>query len=368
MTEDVLFLLLLVGLYFWECLNWLAPGSIVFRGEHDGHWFVPDLGFENRMGVPVLGRPWPPFATLFGFAPWPLAVTEEGVATHTATSWIRDARPRRPLRAWRWEDIDDVEIVGRDLLIDQEKVLRCPSSRMLRRMHDLLLDLLDLGPDGRRERIRREMELWLDDEVPRRRLETGMGPRLGVWLFSQALFLHLVVVVPFVVLTRGLSGTWLLLGGVAVFLNLLVTVLYVLTHRIQQPDEVAERWTTALVMAVFFPLTARAHDHLTRDLLGDVHPWAARNLLKSDEQERLALWLARDLRWPLPESDALSEGAARILAGFHVELEVRLRAHLPTNPTEIVTAMDTCPRCEEVFAMPPAICPDCGVLLDAVSS
>ncbi|HGY92822.1 MAG TPA: hypothetical protein ENK43_16765 [Planctomycetes bacterium] len=370
MTEDGLFLLLLVGLYFWECLNWLTPGSMVFRGTMAGRarWSVPDLAFENRLGVPVLGRPWPPFVALFGFAPWPLAVTADGVATHTATSWIRDDRPRRPLKWWRWEDIEEVDMSGRDLLIDGERVVRIASPRMLRRIHDLLVDLLDLDPPTRRERIQEELDDWLDAEVPRSRLELGLGARRGVWLFSQVLFAHIVVISPFVVITQGLAGTWIPLAGVALVLNILVTVFYVVAHRIQQPEEVGERWTTALVMALFIPLTARAHDHLTRDLLGDVHPWAASHLLDAEERETLGSWLARDLRWPLPEFEDLPDDAIRILAGFHTALEGRLGPLLPTLAPSDAEGRNTCPRCEEVFSTPPVVCPDCGVLLDRASS
>ncbi len=369
MTEDVLFLLLLVGLYAWECLNWLTPGSVVFRGGTEGQarWWVPPLAFENRLGVPVGGRPWPPFTALFGFAPWPFAVTAEGLATHTASSWIRDTRPRRPLTCWRWEEIEEIEIVGRDLVIDGEKILRCPSSRMLRRVFELLGDLLELDREDRTARIRSELEDWLDPTAVRRRMEAGSAARRGVWVLTQALFLHLVVIVPFVVMTQGLSWTWLVLGGAALALNLTVTVLFVAAHRAQQPEQPGERWTTALVMSVFFPLTARAHDHLTRDLLGDLHPWAARELLSESEQTSLGLMLARDLRWPLPEFEELSEETARILAGFHMELESRIAPLLPEIPPGDPDGSTACPRCEEVFDATPVICPDCGVRLAPAS-
>jgi hypothetical protein len=207
---------------------------------------------------------------------------------------------------------------------------------------------LDDGPDRKADRatVERTTQQVLRLAAPLRRLGEGL------WIF-------LFILVPLIVTTLGLSGTWMPL--LAILLIWLVAIVVTYRRAWRTLHDGASGWKSdAMLMILSPPGAIRAADRLTRRALRPLGAMRVASVVADrDEWLRLA-------RLHYFEEAAVSQAARG-------EIEAILRPDgiraLAMPPPQSPGMLGFCPRCHEQVLRESGECPDClGIPIRAFAS
>ncbi|PYK98202.1 MAG: hypothetical protein DME19_13390 [Verrucomicrobia bacterium] len=341
-------LLVLALIYLSECMVWVRRGALAFRRWWGKNYRILHPGglLANPRGGLLPANPLPPLGTVFVAQPFPLSLSPDAAFAYSSTCLNPAGRPSQTAGCLRFEDIRDVAVEGRNVLVNGEIFLKSISAFSARHLADGLRRLRKLPKPERAEAIK---------GLIRDSLNAGniagilrdCGSRAGpIRILSNALFFYLFfVVVPFVWrFGFGRLGLWLL-GGML-------------------PQTI----TIALL-----PTAIRAPDILARHLLEQFHPLAiAQVLCPSDSFEHFARQVLLDLRYPLfPVCPTSDEAAVAVERGFRTAVREAVEKFIqcaglrpedltaPRRPDEPAN-QSYCPRCGAQFVMREGRCADCG--------
>jgi hypothetical protein len=263
---------------------------------------------------------------------------------------------------------------GRRVLVNGEPFVETGSELLSRRVAMFLMALKELPPGEREAALRAGLRGLFDEAEITRRLDSlRRESRVCAWA-GLALFVHLFVACPIVVVSRGLSGTWPWLLIPALFLQAAIVVAFVVAHRRLYPRETGALWSAALGMALLPPAAIRAVDHLSREIVATRHPLGvSRALCGEKAADSFALAVLRDLRHPIIPVCPLEGPAARSEAWHRAELLREANALIARTgsagrPVECAPDPESsasrsyCPRCLCQYVTGQGTCPDCGEL------
>lgn len=377
MNEAASLFLLLVLLYLSDCFWWLPWNSCILESARPGgpwRWRVAASTFGNQRRCLVVLRPLPASVNL-QLDPWPVTVSSSGLLAWSSAAWSPLGRPEQDGWARRWSDVERIEATGTALLVDGRAFHRFATAEAAREAAAWLETLRTAPPAQRQASIDRFWDRrWRTDDV-HERLGQAMAAARPLRIAGAAQWAWMFVVVPAVAVLFGVG--WPLLGLGLVLLALVITNvgLFVRGHRRLYPQRRGERLEAALIMAVSWPMAARAADVLARHAVADLDPLAVAAALEglAGRQEFLS-WVRRDAEHPLAYDELDELGVA--IAGQHQDTilprlrrlvdQAGLREDFP--PCEQGAAA-YCPRCRATYRRLEPSCAACvGVELRGLAA
>ncbi len=320
MSEPLHLLILLAALYVYECAQWAPLGAAGFRAWWPRRWRQVSpwrAGPGWRRGA-LLGLPWPPLLPPLVCEPLPLQLGPRGLSIK---------RSGGELCFITWEQVGEVAVRERELLLGGELVARLTTRRLTLLLARALRELADLEPVARPARLRAMLEARWDDEPCRPRLRAFLRRSLPLLACQNLLWLSVFVGLPLLVWTP-LTVYWPQVALTALAAWLACGVLFRLTlGRLDWLER--EAWPDGMhrFLALASPISSmRSSDLLARELLGDLEPLAvAAALLPADRFGELARSALLDLEDRQAASTAAGEpSAAEDTAWVAVELRGRI--------------------------------------------
>lgn len=355
MTDAEALLALLAVLYLFECAVLVAPGAVLLRASFPGRFRVvsPAALTARWKGAAALAPPLPPLGTTLVAEPWPLAPTDEGLASLEVPSF-----------AVPWPEVLRIRRRGDELGLDGRVLARTSTRRAASSFLATARRLADAAPAGRAELLDGALRAHLDPAAVRERL-AAFRPHARALLFAEnALWLGLFAGGP-LLLWSPLAAEWpRVLAWCGVSFAAAAWLALRAAKAVLPPDarpSVAQR--VALVLS---PLsTLRAHDVLARELAPDLHPLAhALALAPREDVARLARDTLAALRWPgaaaadpaAPFRDRLFAAASRVLREHGHDPDQLLAPPSEADPG----AVAFCPRCLAQFRRSEGPCSTCA--------
>lgn len=374
MTETQLLFLAIALIYLGECLIWVPREAIVFIAFFRASaraYRAGALPGGRKSGV-ALANPLPPLGAVFVCWHWPLSVSPAGVCSRPAQGPEPGAWAERQEIYVPFASMKKIEARGKELRINDGTFIAGISPGQVAYLARFLEGLREKPEKARAAAIRSELlRITNATSVAERNIEFGKQSRI-LQFACNGLFAYLFLVVPLVVLLKGIVPTWPFLLVILLYFTSLISIEYWLLHRTLYPREREARWTRTLTMLISPPSAIRARDELSRDLLAAFDPVAvAKALCSRTEFEKLTARVIRALEHPLPTpSPGPQNDAALTEAYFRAELRRALDAMLleasedPAYLSEVPErdspdCHSYCPRCQAQYTEGAGTCADC---------
>jgi hypothetical protein len=377
MSEGQTLLLILILLYLTECLIWVKRESVAFVSRMGGRWrlTVPPSWMGNANGGILFLNPLPPAGRVFLSHLSPISISPAGVCAYNLQTLPSEARsPGQTGHFLPFNKVTRSTTDGVYLLMNDERFAKCATARQARTLAKLITEMAKASA-AKRERLARN---WISkqfamDEAAAR-LREGNAVIQPMRELSLILFLFLFVVTPVLVTSFGLMGLIIPSAAVMVILAVLIGILFYRAHKQLFPAETSERFENLVKMILCPPVSMRAADILTRNLLAEYSPIVVASLLTGSSEQQFVRAFILDLQHPLKHevsddggektiswtaAEQLNICLEQVKAGHHLKPEDLLA---PTQREE--NSISYCPRCRCQFVVNAAECPDCpGVTL-----
>lgn len=377
MSEAQTLLLILILLYLTECLIWVKRESVAFVSRMGGRWrlTVPPSWLGNANGGLLFLNPLPPAGRVFLSHLSPVSISPSGICAYNLQTLPSEARsPGQTGHFLPFNKITRSTTDGVYLIVNGERFAKCATARQARTLAKLIGEMAKVSA-GKRERLARN---WISEQfaidAAAARLREGNIVIQPMRELSLILFLFLFVVAPVLVTSFGLTGLVIPVAAVMVILAVLIGILFHRAHKQLFPAETSERFENLVKMILCPPVSIRAPDILTRNLLAEFSPIVLANLLTGANEQQFVRAFILDLQHPLKHevSDETAEKTIGWTAAEQLNIcleQVKDGRYLkpedlsaPTQREE--NSISYCPRCRCQFVVSAAECPDCpGVTL-----
>jgi hypothetical protein len=225
---------------------------------------------------------------------------------------------------------------------------------------------------SKRERIVRtwvQKQFAVDDAAVR--LKEGKKIIEPVQELNLILFLFLFVFTPALTFLFDLMSLIIPVAVVMVIVAVVTGIMFYRAHKQLFPSEGSERFENLIKMILCPPVSIRAADVLSRNLLADYSPVVLAKLLAASGEQQFVRAFVLDLRHPLKHE--ISDETAEKTMHWAVEeqLNICLAQHLKPEDLEAPAVREKdsisyCPRCRCQYVVSETDCPDCpGVELVA---
>ena len=377
MSEAQTLLLILILLYLSECLIWVKRESVAFVSSMGGRWRlkVPPSWLGNANGGILLLNPLPPAGRVFLSHLSPISISPSGICAYNLQTLPSEARaPGQTGHFLPFSKITRSTTDGVYLLVNGERFAKCATARQARTLAKLIGEMAKTSA-AKRERLARtwiSKQFAMDDAAAR--LSEGNAVIQPMRELSLMLFLFLFVVTPVLVSSFGLMGLIIPVAAVMLILAVLIGILFYRAHKHLFPSETSERFEGLVKMILCPPVSIRAPDILTRNLLAEYSPIVLASLLTGSSEQQFVRAFILDLQHPLKHevsdetaaktihwtaSEQLNICLEQVKAGHYLKPE---DLSVPTQREE--NSISYCPRCRCQFVVRAVECPDCpGVVL-----
>jgi hypothetical protein len=365
----------LVGMYLIECLGWAPRDVVLFRSPLRRGWRIltgSSFHGHDRGGLFML-NPVPALGSAVQSQQWPVSISPTGVYAWVAQVFNPGGRHFQSERFHRFDAIQHVEAVGRELLINREPFARMASEPFAAELAAWIRELRQTPAAERSARIDAMLENATRTDDIRARVERWQQLGGSLYFLCNLLFVVFFVIAPIMVWRVGLTNCWVSLLLSIVLLMILIIYRFARAHRALYPEDRPGRWTHIATMAFFPPAAIRAHDALSRRLLVTYHPLAIARILCSAESFReFASATLRDLQWPVPPACPSDDPEhSRTEAFFRIRLQHALERVIresDIDPADLLLppareeedGRSYCPRCLCQFLIEEGTCESCG--------
>jgi hypothetical protein len=372
MSEGLTLLLILILLYLSECLIWVKRESVAFVSRMGGRWrlTVPPSWLGNANGGILFLNPLPPAGRVFLSHLYPISISPWGICAYNLQTLPSEARsPAQTGRFLPFGKITKTTTDGAYLLVDDERFAKCATAKQAKTLAKLI-DELSKASASKRERMARaciSKQFAMDDAAAL--LREGNAIIEPVRELSLILFLFLFVVTPLLVSSFGLMDLIIPVAAVMVILAVLIGILFYRAHKKLFPTEASERFEHLVKMILCPPVSIRAPDILTRNLLAGYSPIVVASLLTGAGEQQFVRAFILDLQHPL-KHEVSDETAAKTISWNAAEqLNVcldQVKAGRYLKPEDLSApaqreekSISYCPRCRCQFVVSAVECPDC---------
>jgi hypothetical protein len=378
-------LLILALLYLTECLIWLKKQSVAFVSVSGRRWRlatpIPWLG--NANGAMLILNPLSSPGRVFLSHLLPVSMSPSGACAFNSQTLPSGARPATQTGEFiPFSAITKAGTDGAYLVLNGQNFAKCATPKQAKALAAVIEALSKTKP-ARREPLLRS---WLAKQFDARtatRLWREAEESIGVirWA-SSILFVFMFIGVPALVTLYGLEQLIIPLAVGILALALQIAFLFFRAHRKLYPAESQERLESMVKMILCPPVSLRAADVLSRNLLAEYSPIVVANVLEGPEGEgasQFAREFVLDLQHPL-KHEVTDEKATETIdwmnaAQLKACLEHVARDRKATGKSLLRAAqregdsVSYCPRCLVQFVVGAGDeCPDCpGVVLVAFS-
>ena len=368
-------LLILALIYLSECLVWVRRGALAFASWRGNRFSLrpPGTWMGNQRGGLLLSNPLPPLGTVFIVPDLPLSLAPAAVFAYSSVCLDPAGRPWQTARHLSFDEVRNIAVDGRKLLVNGEVFLKAASTCSARWLAESLRRLRKSPEPERAAAIKKMLNESLDAEKLSARWRVFQTRARPIRILSNGLFVYLFLVVAPLIWRFGFGqfGLWLLVGMLAQTIS--IAVLFRRAHQSLYPDAGEERLKAFLTLLLAPPAAIRAPDLLARHLLANFHPLAVAQVLCSPGRfKSFAGQALLDLRYPLlpvcptnePEPMATEQWfrTARQVAAEQFVQRAGLKPDELTampGPTEPAN-QSCCPRCGAQFVTRTGTCLDCG--------
>jgi hypothetical protein len=377
MSEGQTLLLILILLYLSECLIWVKRESVAFVSRTRGRWrlTVPPSWAGNANGGILFLNPLPPAGRVFLSHLSPISISPSGICAYNLQTLPSEARSAAQTgRFFPFGKITNATTDGVYLLVNDERFAKCATAKQAKTLAKLIAEMAKAAA-SKRERMARTWvckQFAMDDAAAL--LRKGNETIQPLRELSLILFLFLFVVMPLLASSFGLMGLIIPVAAVMVILAVLIGILFYRAHKKLFPDETSERFENLVKMILCPPVSIRAADILTRNLLADYSPIVLASLLTGAGEQQFVRAFILDLQHPL-KHEVSDETAAKAISWIAAEqLNVCLEQvksgrylkveELSAPQQREENSISYCPRCRCQFVVSEVECPDCpGVAL-----
>jgi hypothetical protein len=372
MSEAQTLLLILILLYLTECLIWVKRESVAFVSRMGGRWrlTVPPSWLGNANGGILFLSPLPPAGRVFLSHLSPISISPAGICAYNLQTLPSEARsPSQTGQFLSFNKVNSSKTDGVYLLVNGERFAKCATPRQARTLAKLIVEMTKVSA-AKRERLARtwiSKQFAMDNAAAR--LREGNAVIQPVRELSLILFLFLFVVTPVLVSSFGLMGLIIPVAAVMVILAVLIGILFYRAHKQLFPAESSERFENLVKMILCPPVSMRAPDILTRNLLAEFSPIVVASLLTGSGEQQFMRAFILDLQHPLKHevSDEVAEETIGWTAAEQLNVcleQVKagryLKAEELSGPTQREeNSISYCPRCRCQFVVSAVECPDC---------
>src|SRR5215216_657846 len=372
MSEGQTLLLILILLYLSECLIWVKRESVAFVSRMGGRWrlTVPPSWLGNANGGILFLNPLSPAGRVFLSHLSPTSISPSGICAYNLQTLPSEARsPGQTGHFLPFNKITRSTTDGAYLLVNDERFAKCATAKQAKTLAKLIDEMMKASA-SKRERMARtwiSKQFAMDDAAAL--LREGNAIIEPMRELSLILFLFLFVVTPLLVSSFGLTGLIIPVAAVMVILAVLIAILFYRAHKQLFPTEASERFEHLVKMILCPPVSIRAPDILTRNLLADYSPIAVASLLTGAGEQQFVRAFILDLQHPLKHevSDETAEETIRWTAAEQLNLcldQVKsgrylTREELSAPAQREENSIAYCPRCRCQFVVSAIECPDC---------
>jgi hypothetical protein len=377
MSEGQTLLLILILLYLTECLIWVKRESVAFVSRMGGRWrlTVPPSWLGNANGGILFLNPLPPAGRVFLSHLSPISISPSGICAYNLQTLPSEARsPGQTGHFLPFNKITRSTTEGVYLLVNDERFAKCATARQARTLAKLIGEMAKTSA-AKRERLARNWiskQFAVDDAAAR--LREGNAIIKPMRALSLILFLFLFVVTPVLVSSFGLLRLITPVAAVMVMLAVLIGILFYRAHKQLFPAESSERFENLVKMILCPPVSIRAPDIITRNLLAEYSPIVVASLLTGSNEQQFVRAFILDLQHPLKHevSDETAEKTIAWTAAEQLNICLdRVKAGDYLKPEDLLApaqregnSISYCPRCRCQFVVSAVECPDCpGVAL-----
>jgi hypothetical protein len=377
MSEGQTLLLILILLYLTECLIWVKRESVAFVSRMGGRWrlTVPPSWLGNANGGILFLNPLPPAGRVFLSHLSPISISPSGICAYNLQTLPSEARsPGQTGHFLPFNKITRSTTDGVYLLVNDERFAKCATARQARTLAKLIGEMAKASA-AKRERLARNWiskQFAVDDAAAR--LREGNAIIKPMRALSLILFLFLFVVTPVLVSSFGLLRLITPVAAVMVMLAVLIGILFYRAHKQLFPAESSERFENLVKMILCPPVSIRAPDIITRNLLAEYSPIVVASLLTGSNEQQFVRAFILDLQHPLKHevSDETAEKTIAWTAAEQLNICLdQVKAGDYLKPEDLLApaqregnSISYCPRCRCQFVVSAVECPDCpGVAL-----
>jgi hypothetical protein len=377
-TDGQTLLFILVLLYLTECLVWVKKQSVAFVSTSGRRWRLatPKAWLGNANGAMLFLSPLPPPGQIFLSHLLPVSISPSGVCAFNSQVLPSGSRPAT--QTGEFVPFSAISKAGSDgayLLLNGEKFAKCATPKQAKALANVIASAAE-AKASRRESI---VRAWIAKQFDAREAgkfwraaEEEIGSLQGV---CAILFLFLFVATPIMVMIFGLERLIIPIGAVMIALAVLIGVMFFRAHRKFYPAQSQERFENLVKMILCPPVSMRAADILTRNLLSEYSPVVVATVLAGSNEQQFVRGFVLDLKYPLKHEVTEQKAVETIDWATAEQLKASLahaeRAGNTTlfGPIERVgDSIAYCPRCGVQFVVSEGECPDCpGVELVAFS-
>ena len=372
MSEAQTLLLILILVYLTDCLIWVRRESVAFVCNWAGRWRlrVPPSWLGNANGGVLLLNPFPPAGRVFLSHLAPISISPSGVCAYNLQTLPREARsPAQSGQFLPFNKIKSATTDGVYLLVNKERFAKCATARQAKTLAHLLDELTKASP-AKRERMARA---WISkqfalDEAAARWRETNKVIE-PIRELSLVLFIFLFMVTPILVMSFVLLPLIVPIAVVMFIMAITIGIMFYRAHKQFFPSEGSERFESLAKMILCPPVSIRAPDLLTRNLLSDYSPIVLAELFAGSREQQFVRAYVLDLQHPLGHevADETAEQTIRWTAEQQLNVcleQIKNGRYLKPEELEAPSqreedSISYCPRCRCQFVVTGGDCPDC---------
>ena len=370
--EGQTLLLILILLYLSECLIWVKRESVAFVSAWGRRWRVatPPSWMGNARGGILFLNPLPPSGRVFLSHLSPISISPSGICAFNIQTLPSEARsPYQSGQFIPFSKIKDSGTDGAYLVVNNEKLIKCATAKQARALATLI-DAMAKASGSKRETMART---WVvkqfaadDADAVLKQAESLIKPiqEMGV-----ILFLFLFVFTPGLAVAFGLAPLIIPVAGVMVALAVEIAIMFHRAHKKLYPAESSERLESVVKMILCPPVSIRAADILTKNLLAEYSPIVLASVLPGTGEQQFVRSVILDLKHPLGH-EVSDEPAQQTIAWTareqlnvcldHVKKGRYLKPEELLAPTQREgNSISYCPRCRCQFVVSDGLCPDC---------
>jgi hypothetical protein len=374
MTDGETLLLILILVYLSDCLIWVKRESVAFISIWGGRWrlTVPASWLGNANGAVMFLNPVPPAGRIHLSHLLPISISPSGICAYNLQTLPSEARsPAQTGQFLPFNKIKTAATEGVYLVVNDEKFAKCATAGQAKMLDQLIREIVKASTT-KRERILREWmqkQFAVDDAAAR--LKEGKAMIEPVQELSLILFLFLFVFTPTLTSIFGLMPLIIPVAVVMIVLAVLTGIMFFRAHKRLFPKEGSERFENLIKMILCPPVSIRAPDVLSRNLLADYSPIVLASLLAGSGEQQFVRSFVLDLQHPLKHevSDEVAEKTMRWAVDEQLNfcLERFLKPEdLRAPSSREKDSISYCPRCRCQYVVSETDCPDCpGVALVA---
>lgn len=361
-------LLILILLYLSECFIWVKRESVAFVSTWGSRWrlSVPPSWMGNASGGILFLNPLPPAGRVFLSHLSPISISPAGICAFNLQTLPTEARsPYQSGQFLSFNKIKDSRSDGSYLVINNEKFTKCATTKQAYALAKLIAELAKASASKRESMARAWVvkQFAADDAAA---LLKESAPLIEpIQQLGVILFLFLFVFTPSLAFTFGSGPLIIPVAAVMVALAVLIAIMFHRAHKKLYPAESAERLESLVKMILCPPVSIRAADILTKNLLAQYSPIVLASVLPGSGEQQFVRSVILDLKHPL-RHEVSDEAAQQTIEWTATEqLNACLKGRF-LKPEELLAptqreenSISYCPRCRCQYVVNDGECPDC---------